>query len=170
MIADLKATYPGIHARPLAEFGYKPCQHGVWTGGEAALADGEPIFCSLACPDPDRYDGQVHHAFIAWLDRRGWFVENYDGQVFFIRSTAEEAEHLAADLAYSDLLDQEREAKIVLHRLQGQISEIRAQRLETYGHDTDAAIERDKAGQHRLDLAALRCQRAPAAPGNESPI
>lgn len=128
------------------------------------MVDGEQIFCSLACPDPDIYDGHVHRAFTDWLDQRGWFAEAYDADVFFIRSKAEEADSMVADLAYSDLLDQEREARIVLHRLQAQIGEQKAKRLETYGHDTDAEMERAKAAQHRLDLAALRCQRSRAAP------
>lgn len=164
LISDLKATYPRIQTRPLAEFGYRPCQHGVWTGGEAAMADGEQIFCSLACPDSDIYDGHVHRAFTAWLDQRGWFVEAYDADVFFIRSKAEEAGALIADLAYSDLLDQEREARIVLSRLEAQIAEQRAERLETYGRDADAEMERANAAEHRLVMSVLRCQRSRTAP------
>lgn len=87
LIADLKATFPGIHARPLREFGAPgreyPC--GVWAGADGtAMPDELPIFSTLACSDPDHYDGNIHVGFLAWLQARGWYVESYDGGTHFI--------------------------------------------------------------------------------------
>lgn len=85
LIADLKATYPGLHVRPLREFGsdYKE-MIGVWTGGEGDMPDGLPIFNSLVHSTDEGYDGGVHDGFTEWLEFRGWYIENYDGQVMFI--------------------------------------------------------------------------------------
>jgi hypothetical protein len=161
LITELKATFPGIHARPLAEFGYKPCRHGVWTGGEAALADGELIFSSLCCNDPDYYDGQVHHAFIAWLDQRGWVVENYDGHVFFIRSKAEHDDESARSKRLDDLLEQRTEAMIVLHRIEAAIAIERSAigDMDDFAEAYWAAAERQKAEEHLAALAELREKR-----------
>lgn len=79
LIADMKATYPGIHARPGAEFA-KDYTGTVWTGGEVNMPDGMPIFGYLY--GEDDYDGGVHVGFTAWLEHRGWYLENYDGQTF----------------------------------------------------------------------------------------
>lgn len=86
MMADLAATFPGMFIRPLSEYGSAWVgQPGVWTGGDEILIDDTPIFAGIACPDPDIYDGQVSHAFIAWLDRRGWYCEWWDGLTFHLR-------------------------------------------------------------------------------------
>ena len=82
LIADLTATFPGIWARPAAEFKIPEYQHGVWVGGEADIGD-LPIFSSLVCNDPDDYNGRVLHAFEAWLEGRGYELEHYDVDVFF---------------------------------------------------------------------------------------
>lgn len=79
LIADMKATYPGIHARPGVEFS-KDFAGTVWTGGEVEMPDGMPVFAHL-CGEDD-YDGGVHVGFTAWLERRGWYLENYDGATF----------------------------------------------------------------------------------------
>lgn len=60
------------------------------------MPDGLPIFCTLACPDPDHYDGYVHHAFIQWLSLRGWLVEEYDVSAFLVVSKAQYDESIAA--------------------------------------------------------------------------
>lgn len=83
LIADLRATFPGIHARPALEYGVKDFQDGVWVAGEACMPDGLPIFCDLACADPDHYNGLVHHAFEAWLQARGYDLECWDAGVYF---------------------------------------------------------------------------------------
>lgn len=87
LIADLLATFPGIHARPLREFGAKGWTHGVWTGGEARMPDGLPVFSDIAYAD-DTYDGGVHTGFSAWLEARGWYLERYDELAFFIVTIA----------------------------------------------------------------------------------
>ena len=51
---------------------------------ENAMPDGMPIFFSLANGEPP-YNGSVHEAFEAWLDRRGWYVETYDGATHHLR-------------------------------------------------------------------------------------
>lgn len=79
LIADLKATYPGIHARPGREF--KDDLDGmVWTGGEAEMPNGHAIFDG--CSYGEDYDGYVHIGFTHWLEKRGWYLEHYDGGVF----------------------------------------------------------------------------------------
>lgn len=87
MRADLAATFPGIWMRPLREFGeqWKDVE-GIWTGAEdeVLMPDGWPIFERLCCPDPDYYDGTVHHGFIAWLDARGWAYDQYDELTYFL--------------------------------------------------------------------------------------
>lgn len=90
LISDMKATFPGLHVRPAREFGLKGYNHGVWTGGPGDMPDGLPVFDSVRFPgdseDPadGRYDGGVHEGFIAWLEERGWHVENIDGETFLI--------------------------------------------------------------------------------------
>ena len=84
LIADMKATYPGLKARPLKEFGYAGFDYGVWSGGEALMPDGLPVFCSMMFHEPDHYDNDVHLAFLAWLEARGWYVENFDGLTHMI--------------------------------------------------------------------------------------
>lgn len=179
LIAELKATFPGIQARPLAEFRHKSCQHGVWTGGDATMADGEAIFSPLSCNDPDYYDGQVHRAFAAWLARRGWFVENYDGQVFFIRSKAEDDDDCARLERLHDLREQLTEAKIGVHRMEAMVALERAQigDLSDPGDAHLADQDRRKAAEHIAAVLRLREERrgylhkqAPIAPGNESPF
>jgi hypothetical protein len=84
LIAEMKATFPGIHARPLAEFGLAGSDYGVWTGMDGLVTMGdEPIFLD-ACLHADGYDGGIHEGFLAWLESRGWYVENYDGATLFI--------------------------------------------------------------------------------------
>lgn len=83
LLADLLATYPGIHARPLREFGAAGWEHGVWTGGDALMPDGLPIFSTLMQGE-ETHDGGVHTGFTAWLEARGWYLECYDGGTYFI--------------------------------------------------------------------------------------
>lgn len=83
LLRDLLATYPGIHARPLQEFGAQGFDYGVWSGGEAEMPDGLPIFTTLMYGEPT-HDGGVHTGFLAWLELRGWYVENYDGETYMI--------------------------------------------------------------------------------------
>ena len=85
LIADLKSAFPGLHIRPLREFGASGFDCGVWTGMDSAVlfSDGKPMF--LPAPvSVDGYDGGIHDGFTAWLDARGWYVENYDGETLFI--------------------------------------------------------------------------------------
>ena len=85
LIADLRATFPGLPARPVREFGLRGFDHGVWTGNDGAvMPDGEPIFDCLQLGLVDGYDGGIHEAFTAWLELRGWYIENYDGATFLI--------------------------------------------------------------------------------------
>lgn len=90
LIADLKATYPGLHVRPVHEFGVQGYNHGVWTGGPGDMPDGLPIFSSLRYhgdsddPADGSYEGGVHDGFTEWLESRGWYIENYDGETQLI--------------------------------------------------------------------------------------
>jgi hypothetical protein len=83
LLADLAATFPGVFARPLREHGSAGFDFGVWTGGDAHMPDGMPIFSELLTNEPEYEDG-AHAGFRAWLQQRGWTVENYDGETFFI--------------------------------------------------------------------------------------
>lgn len=85
LIADLKALCSELHIRPVSEFGsdYKDWL-GVWTGGPGDMPDGLPIFNSLIHTTDEGYGGGVHDGFRAWLEQRGWYIENYDGQTMFI--------------------------------------------------------------------------------------
>lgn len=93
LIADLQSSFPGLSVRPLREFGADGFDYGVWTGVDSAarFADGSPLFVS-PCFCADEYDGGIHTGFSAWLDARGWYIENYDGATLFIVPIA-----LAAD-------------------------------------------------------------------------
>ena len=83
LLADLRATFPGLPARPVREFGVRIFHHGVWTGDSCAvMPDGLPVFDQHGCEDG--YDGGIHEAFTAWLELRGWYIENYDGATFLI--------------------------------------------------------------------------------------
>lgn len=83
LLRDLHATYPGIHAKPLREFGAQGFDYGVWSGGEALMPDGLPIFSTLMYGE-ETHDGGVHTGFLSWLERRGWYVENWDGGTHLI--------------------------------------------------------------------------------------
>jgi hypothetical protein len=81
LIADLQATFPGILAKPAAQYKRPEYQHGVWVGGEATIGE-LPIFQYIS-PDPDDYNGNVLHGFEAWLEARGYWLEHYDVGVYF---------------------------------------------------------------------------------------
>ena len=84
LIADLRATYPGLHVRPLREYGVRWQESvGVWTGGPGDMPDGLPIFNDLAY-GAVHYDGGVHEGFTAWLDTRGWYMECEDAGTYMI--------------------------------------------------------------------------------------
>lgn len=83
LIADLKATFPGIYARPVREYGQPEYQEGVWVAGEACMPDGLPIFRMSCSADPDHYNGYAHHAFEAWLETRGYLLECWDVDTHF---------------------------------------------------------------------------------------
>ena len=85
LFADLRATFPSLPARPVREFGLRAFDHGVWTGIDGAvMPDGLPIFDSMQHGFDGGYDGGIHEAFTAWLELRGWYIENYDGATFLI--------------------------------------------------------------------------------------
>lgn len=83
LIADLKATFPGLPVRPISEYGLPEFTHGVWTGSgtNANFTDGLPLFIDW---QDWFYDGGVHEGFTAWLESRGWYIENHDGETMFI--------------------------------------------------------------------------------------
>lgn len=83
LLAELALTFPGLHKRPLREFGKNyAAMIGVWTGGPGDMPDGLPIFNSTEFGGA--YDGHIHKEFLAWLERRGWYVENHDEATFLI--------------------------------------------------------------------------------------
>lgn len=84
LVADLKATYPGLHVRPLREYGGTwQGSAGAWTGGPGDMPDGLPIFNDLAYAERG-YDGGVHEGFTAWLEKRGWYMECEDAGTYMI--------------------------------------------------------------------------------------
>lgn len=91
LIADMGATFPFLFARPLREFGKDySYMTGVWTGGPGDMPDGLPIFDNTRTHGDSEntadgsYDGGVHDGFTAWLESRGWYIERYDDETFFI--------------------------------------------------------------------------------------
>ena len=99
LMADMDATFPGLFKRPLREFGKDYTNMiGAWTGGPGDMPDGLPIFNSLRYhgdsqdPSDGSYDGGVHDGFTAWLESRGWYVENYDGATYLVIPIAYAAE------------------------------------------------------------------------------
>lgn len=83
LMADLVTTFPGMLVRPGEAYGVPGREHGVWIGAEDVCAIGDmPVFQYIS-PDPDDYNGNVAHAFEAWLEARGYEVEHYDVGVFF---------------------------------------------------------------------------------------
>ncbi len=82
LIEDLRATFPGIWARPAAEYGRPEYQTGVWVGGEALMPDDFPVFSTLYVGEPE-YDGTVHEGFLAWLRDRGYCLDCWDYGVYF---------------------------------------------------------------------------------------
>lgn len=159
LISDLLATFPGIHAKPAREYGLRLYQHGAWVGGDALMPDEAPIFCDLACPDPDFYDGHVHHAFIEWLAQRGWVIEEYDAGVFMVMSLAQAEDEAAADVAFQDLLDQHSSLMVVAESLNARIAQERARRAEVYGQVEVAARYDAEAKESLRQVATLRSQR-----------
>ena len=99
LMADMDATFPQLFKRPLREFGKDYASMiGVWTGGPGDMPDGLPIFSSLRYhgdsedPSDGSYDGGVHDGFTAWLESRGWYVENHDGETYLVIPIAYAAE------------------------------------------------------------------------------
>ncbi|WP_225782648.1 hypothetical protein [Xenophilus sp. Marseille-Q4582] len=171
LIADLLATFPGIHARPAREYGSERCQHGVWVGGEALMPDEVPMFCTFACPDPDYYDGYVHHAFIEWLAQRGWLIEEYDTAVFMVTSQAQADEEDAQQDELEDLLDQRHEACIVLHRLEAAVAACRLKISRWDEAATAQCLEEIEHHKKRLaDMLQTRRIVKRDGPGDEAPF
>jgi len=87
LISELHATFPGIWARPAAEYGRPEYPRGVWLSGDACVGQ-YPIFLEVS-PDPDLYDGTVLQAFSIWLSGRGYETHHWDAGVYFaVESTA----------------------------------------------------------------------------------
>lgn len=78
LLADMKATFPGIFARPLREFGTQyRSEEGVWTGGDnIRMPDGVRIFGDYDNPATGEFG--IHTGFEKWLENRGWYIESYD--------------------------------------------------------------------------------------------
>lgn len=172
LIADLKATFPGVTARPAAEYGVPSISHGAWVGGEPMMPDGMPMFSTLVCSDPDFYDGAVHHAFIAWLLHRGWCIEEYDVSAFLITSTAEASDAAAASELLRDLLDQRLDALIVLHRIETHVAKVRLSMSEAARDDASIAQARVEFLYHDARLTELKLDRArcASAPTDDAPF
>jgi hypothetical protein len=86
MLRDLRATFPMLWMRPLRDFSNVYAETaGVWTGQDSAhvMPDGLPIFSDLA-GGVDAGDDVVHPAFQAWLQRRGWTADRYDGTTWLL--------------------------------------------------------------------------------------
>lgn len=82
LIADLLATFPGIMARPIAEYKAPGYVDGAWIGGEATMPDGLPMFSTLYYGEPE-FDGGIHTALIEWIEARGYYLETYDHGTYF---------------------------------------------------------------------------------------
>lgn len=82
LIADLRATFPGIMARPIAEFKAPGYAEGVWIGGEVEMPDGLPMFSALSHAEPE-FDGEVHSGLVEWIEARGYYLETYDAGTYF---------------------------------------------------------------------------------------
>jgi hypothetical protein len=83
LIADLLATFPGVHARPAREYGRPEFIEGVWMAGEADMPDGYPMFSTLHYGEPEYEEGDVHVGLQRWIEERGYFVETWDHGVYF---------------------------------------------------------------------------------------
>lgn len=86
MMRELRATFPTLWMRPLREFSPQyECSEGIWTGSGhcAVMPDGTEVFNSGGCEE-EGYEGDVHDGFAAWLARRGWSWDRYDGATFFL--------------------------------------------------------------------------------------
>lgn len=81
LIADLLATFPGVHAKPARDY-CKTRQEGVWVAGEAVMPDGYPMFSTMHFGEPE-FNGDVHAALERWLEDRGYWLETYDYGVYF---------------------------------------------------------------------------------------
>lgn len=159
LIVDLAATFPGIHARPARDYGVPYYRHGAWVGGEARMAGEEPIFSTLACSDPEHYDGDVHHAFIAWLKARGWLIDKYDTGVYMVISAAQAEDEYAEDLAFQDLIDQHSSLMVVVESLNARIAQERARRAEVHGETEVVARYAAEAKESLRQVAMLRSVR-----------
>ncbi len=82
LIADLLATFPGVMARPIAEYKAPGYTEGVWVAGEAEMPDGLPMFSTLHFGEPG-FDGGVHTGLTEWIEARGYYLETYDYGTYF---------------------------------------------------------------------------------------
>lgn len=78
LIADIRITFP-----TMCVMEREHCMTGkkAWMLGadeSAKMPDNLPIFSEL-CYAEDTYDDCVHMAFTAWLENRGFYLENHDG-------------------------------------------------------------------------------------------
>lgn len=104
LLDDIKATFPGISVM----FRKSCCEDNTpsWmiaAGDDAVMPDSLPIFSSLFNGE-DTHDGEVHTAFTAWLENRGWYLERED-EFWFVPEpipTAEEIEAFRRDFLMTD--------------------------------------------------------------------
>lgn len=163
LIAELVATFPGIKARPVRECGVLSFHHGAWVGGDAFFPDDMAMFSDLVCPDPDIYEGNVHRSFVQWLKQRGWLIEEHDASMYLVTSHAQALDDEAASAVLTDLLDQRREAYIVVHRVEAMVAEHRLSMA--CGDEAAIAQDQQEIAHHRRRLAELlRNRRSENAP------
>lgn len=78
LIGDIRATFPNMILM-LRE--HCITEQKVWmlaAEDAAKMADGLPIFSEWFY-GKETHDGGVHVAFTAWLESRGFYLENHDG-------------------------------------------------------------------------------------------
>lgn len=105
LLADIKATFPGVNVM----FRKSCCEENppswmIAAGDDAFMPDGLPIVSSFFNGE-DTHDGEVHTAFTAWLENRGWYLEREDEFWFMPEPipTAEEIEAFRRDFLMTDV-------------------------------------------------------------------
>lgn len=71
---EIATTFPRLCASEKDDY--------IRIGSEVGFFTDGPLLFNDLCPKG--YDGGVNDLFTKWLEDRGWYLENYDGQIFML--------------------------------------------------------------------------------------
>lgn len=84
LMEQLRTNFPNLYVRMSGKLFSD--RGTLWTGvhHDHVFHDGKQIFMDDSSGPIAGYDGGVHCGFTAWLEARGWYLENHDGESYVI--------------------------------------------------------------------------------------